>query len=667
MTGHESLRIRQEKAHILACLSSAPSNARIISAAARMAEASGGQFTAVFVQTPDYDVASVQDKRRLEENRRLAEHLGATVETVPGDDIPYQIAEFARLCGVTTIVLGKSAASKRRILGRKSLVDQLIVYAPQMDIHIIPDQQADAHYRPRRAENRDLGRIAKNTAYSAAILLSATLLGMLFDWIGFTAPNIIMVYILGVMLISIATSRWIYSLVASAASVILFNYLFITPRYSLFAYDIGYPVTFLCMFLTAMITGTFAIRYKEQAGQAARNAYRTRILFDTGKLLSKAESREDILHALGGQMVKLLGRSVVLYDAHDGALAKPRLYSVSGEGCVLYDEERERPAAQWTFEHNHLAGASTKTMPDAGYTYYALRVSSRVYGVAGIEAGECPLEAAESSILLSILGEGALAMENENNAREKEEAAVLARNEQLRANLLRSISHDLRTPLTTIAGNASSLMSNDASFDSETRHQIYTDIYNDSMWLYNLVENLLSATRFEEGRMSLRMSAELLDDIVEEALSHVRASQHSIRVTDSEEFLLVKADAKLVMQVIVNLVDNAVKHTPPGTEITVTVKRAGALAQVDVADCGPGVADEDKNRIFDKFYCGVKKGRAADRRRSLGLGLYLCRSIIQAHGGTICVGDRQPHGAVFTFTLPLEEVTVHETLSDLGG
>ena len=651
--------------HVLACLSSAPSNARIIAAAARMAQGFGARFTALYIETPDFAVASAADKQRLNENTRLAEQLGAQVETIAGEDIPFQIAEYARLSGVTTIVLGQSAASRRRILPRPSLTDQLIAYAPSVDIHIIPDGQFSARYRPKRAEDRDAAGIVTDVLRSIGSLLAATVLGVLFDNMGFTDTNIIMVYILAVMLISVITSRLVFSLIASVVSVFAFNYLFTEPRFSFAAYGTGYPVTFITMFLTAMITGTFAGRYKQQAGQAARNAHRTRILFDTDKLLSVAQGREEILRALAGQIGKLLNRTIVIYPAENGVLAEPLTY---GHGAQIpCDGQMEREAAQWAYTHNHRAGATTEIMPEAAYMYLALRVGERVYGAVGIEAKDSPLDASENGILLSILGEGALALENEKNAREKEMAAVLAKNEQLRANLLRTISHDLRTPLTTIAGNASSLMSSGESFDQETRRRLSEDIYNDAMWLYNLVENLLYSTRFENGRIDLRQSTELLSDIVEEALRHIRPGARTIAYSAGDEYLLVHADARLLTQVVVNIVDNAVKYTPEGAVIEVVMRREDTMAVVEIADDGPGIAPEETERIFDKFYSGANKSRIADNRRSLGLGLYLCRAIVQAHGGWIRAGRRKPHGAVFTFAIPLKEVTFDEDLSGSGG
>ena len=323
--------------------------------------------------------------------------------------------------------------------------------------------------------------IIRDGGRAAGILIAATLVGLLFSGLKIPEANIIAVYILGVLIISIITSSWMYSFLASVISVLAFNFLFTVPRFTLRAYDPSYPVTFGIMFLVALITGSLASRMKEYA-------------------------------------------------------------------------------------------------------------------------------------------------------RESAQAAMQIEKEQLRADLLRSISHDLRTPLTSISGNASNLLSNENEFSQETRMQIYGDIYDDSMWLIKLVENLLSVTRIEDGR--------------------------KIEVSSDEEFILGKMDARLIVQVVINLVDNAVKYTPEGAQIRIHTGKKDGMVVVSVSDTGPGIPDEQKSKVFDMFYTGTN--RAADGRRSLGLGLGLCRSIIRAHGGEIWVSDNKPQGAVFTFTLPAEEVTLHE-------
>ena len=668
----EQARIRKNgdyhtEEHILVCLSSAPSNPKIIRTAARMANAFHSSFTALFVETPGSSKMSGENKKRLRSNMRLAEQLGAKIETVYGDDVPYQIAEFARLSGVSRIVIGRTAVTRKHLLGKPTLTEKLIAAAPNLDIHVIPDaSSAISTYRTaKRTRKGGAGFSVSDILKSIGILIAASLIGFAFDRFGFSEANIITVYILGVLVISVVTTNRIYSLISSVVSVFVFNFLFTVPRFTFHAYDSGYPITFLVMFIAALITGSLSVKLKNHAAQAAQAAFRTKILFDTNQLLQRAAGRDEIISVTANQLVKLLERNIIIYPSSQGGLEEPRIFSVSGElpeRSVIreYTSEDERAVAGWVLKNNKHAGATTDTLAGAKCLYLSIRVNDHVYGVVGIVISDTPPDAFENSIMLSILGESALAMENEKNAKEKEEAAIHARNEQLRANLLRAISHDLRTPLTSISGNASNLLTDGEAFDEETKHRLYSDIYDDSMWLINLVENLLSVTRLEDGRMNLHISAELVEDVVAEALRHVnrKSVEHRITVEHRDELLLARMDAKLIVQVVINLVDNAVKYTPPGSDIKILTERRGDKAIIHISDNGPGIPDDVKPHIFDMFYSGANK--VADSRRSLGLGLSLCKSIVTVHGGTISVEDNRPQGTAVSFTLPAEEAHLNE-------
>lgn len=439
--------------------------------------------------------------------------------------------------------------------------------------------------RKRRLSNIILS--ATDILKSIAILIAASCIGVIFDNLGLSEVNIITVYILGVLITSIATKNKIYSLISSFVSVIVFNFLFTEPRYTLLAYDSGYPVTFLVMFLAAFITGTLAARMKNHAKQSAQAAFRTKVLLDTNQLLQRAKGKDEIITVTANQLNKLLNKDVIIYPTDKGELGEPRIFKISEKSFSTdYTSENERAVAMWVLKNNKLAGATTDTLSNAKCLYLSIRVQNNVYGVAGIVIDGNPPDAFENSILLSILGESALAMENEKNAKEKEEAAILAKNEQLRANLLRAISHDLRTPLTSISGNASNLISNGDSFDEETKIQLYTDIYDDSMWLINLVENLLSVTRIEEGRLNIRITEDLMDDVITEALHHIsrKSVEHHITVENNEEYLLARMDAKLMVQVIINIVDNAIKYTPKGSNILIRTWKQDDKAVVSIAE-----------------------------------------------------------------------------------
>ena len=648
-----------KREHILVCLSAAPSNAKVIRMAIRMADAFRGSCTALFVRNPAMEPLRSGDQQRLTSNMKLAGQLGAKMEIVTGEDVAFQIAEYARLSGVTQIVLGRSVAAHERLVNKQSIADRLIQLVPGTEIHIIPDGESQQKLR------RPVGRLRaphvtpSDMVKSLAILVMATALSLVFYELGFSEANIIMAYILGVLVTAVTTSNRLCSSASSIASVIIFNYLFTEPRFTLNAYDTGYPVTFLVMLAVALMTGSLAYQLKAHARESAQTAYRTRILFETNQQLSQAADRDAILSVTAVQLVKLFRRNVVIYPVEGDALGEASLHT-SPELEAPDALADERKVAEWTFRNNRQAGATTDTFAQARGLYLAIRINDRVYGVAGIAMGDQSLSAAEHGMLLAILGECALAMENEKNVREKEAAAMQARSEQLRADLLRTISHDLRTPLTAISGNASNLISNGAGFDEATRQQIYTDIRDDAHWLINLVENLLYVTRIEDGRMKLRCSVELMDEVLQEALRHesCETRNHSVVLRRTEDLLLARIDARLIIQVILNLVDNALKYTPPGSHIELSARRDGRWIRVRCADDGPGISDEDKAHIFEMFYCG--SNHSGDSRRSLGLGLGLCKSIVSAHGGEIRVFDNQPCGTVFEFTVPAEEVQLNE-------
>lgn len=648
--------------HILVCLSSAPSNMKIIRTAARMAKAFRGSFTALYVETSDFSAMSEENKKRLRSNMRLAQQLGAKVETVYGEDVPFQIAEFARLSGVSKIVIGRNTAARKSFFRKTNLTEKLISQAPNLDIHIIPDSASEMMYRVKKVKKKSeqVWNIA-DIIKSIGMIALASAIGFGFWKLGMSESNIIMVYILGVLVTSVITTHQIYSMLSSVICVIVFNFLFTEPRYTLLAQDKDYPVTFITMLVVAFLTSSLAIQLKRQAKQAAGAAYRTKVLFDTSQLLEGIKEKEEIITGTAAQLMKLLNRDLVIYLAEKGELSEPKVFTV--DEAVSHEEylsENEKAVAFWVLKNNKHAGATTDTLSKAKCLYLSIRTSNAIYGVIGIVIKDRPLDSFENSILLSILGECALALENEKNAKEKAEAALIAQKEQLRANLLRSISHDLRTPLTSISGNASNLLSNGEKFDECTKKQLYSDIYDDSMWLINLVENLLSVTKIEEGKLNLHLQTELLDEVITEALQHIsrKKEEHNIVFQSPEDFILVKVDARLIMQVVINIVDNAIKYTQKQSQILITAKREQNKAVVSIADDGPGILDDLKPLVFDMFYSGAKN--IADSRRSLGLGLSLCKSIVTAHCGELKLSDNIPHGAVFTFTLPIAEVDLYE-------
>ena len=651
------------KEHILVCLSSSPSNERIVRMAGKMAQAFSGSLTALYVQTPGDADMNAEDTVRLQANMRLAQQLGAEIVTTHGEDVATQIAEYVRLSDVTKIVIGRSGVQRRHFWSEPTLTERLIALAPEVDIHIIPDVEAYKSYRRKRLlPIRPAFPTAWELLLTIGILAAATVIGWAFLRLGFANANIIMVYLLGVLLTSAFTSGYTCGVLSAFLSVILFNYFLTEPRLSLAAYGSKYPITFAVMFAAALLTGTLAAKLKAHAQLSARDAYRTKLLFDMNRQLQKAETPDEVYQMTATQIQKLMQRDVLIYPAQGDALLDGNVYPADGSSpyCIP-DTDQEQNVIQWVWQNRKRAGATTQNFPKAKRLYLAIRTGQQIYGVVGIPMEkQTQPDAFTSSVLFSILGECALALESLRNAEEKEKAAVLAKNEQLRANLLRSISHDLRTPLTSISGNADTLLHSYNVLDEQTRKQIFTDIYDDAQWLTGLVENLLSVTKIADGSVKLRLSDQVVDDIVSEALRHIdrRSAEHHITVDCGDEPLLVRVDAGLIVQVLINLVNNAVKYTPAGSNIRITAIPRENMAEICVSDNGPGIPDELKERVFEMFFTGGNP--IGDSRRSLGLGLTLCQAIIHAHNGEMTLKENSPHGCIFSFTVPLSEVNLNE-------
>lgn len=451
----------------------------------------------------------------------------------------------------------------------------------------------------------------RDFALTALVLALCTLTSWVFFRLDFVSSNYILTYILGVMYINVFTSGLVYGVVASLLSVMLVNYMFIDPfmQFHIRSDDMVTAVVMLCVsLLCSSLTG----RIKVQAAQSERKAYASQVLLEASRSLLGAEDPDTILRITATQLGKLLERPVCFSPAPEhiapGTLILPPPAQTDYRSCPALHEFS-------TYEHN---------------------------------------------LALSILDVCSLALEKEASNRARREIEEAARQEQLRANLLRSISHDLRTPLTSISGNALILTEKNPLLTEEKRRELSAAIYEDANWLNHLVENLLSITRMENGQVKLRIQPELIQDIFDDVLAHLDhdATRHTIVTNVADDLLMADMDAQLIEQVLVNLINNAIKYTPEHSRIELFAAPEGKFVRICVTDDGPGIPEESRDKLFDMFYT-LGKTRS-DGRRGLGLGLALCRSIVAAHGGVIDVQNVAPHGACFRFTLPRTEVTLYE-------
>lgn len=382
------------------------------------------------------------------------------------------------------------------------------------------------------------------------------------------------------------------------------------------------------------------------------------LLMNSSQKMQQGRDEQEIIALAAEQVRALLDRpilySLVVKEKELDFQVCPQSETNKLIGAMTAEEVG---VADWVVKNNKHAGATTNTLSHAQNLYLSVRGNQEVMGVIGIPSKYYPpLDVFEKNLLIALLNECGLILERRRLRAEKQAIEMETQRERLRSNLLRAISHDLRTPLTSISGNAGVLMEKSILLDESKKQEIYSSIYDDSMWLVNLTENLLSITRIENGTMHLQMNAELIDDVFREAISHVdrKAAEHEISVELADDLLMAKMDVRLIVQVIINIVNDAIKYTPEGSHICLSAKKEKKMVRIRIADDGPGISDEAKLHLFDMFYtAGIGK---ADSRRGLGLGLSLCKSIVDAHGGEISVSDNKPHGAVFSFTLPLEEV-----------
>lgn len=644
--------------HILVCLSSSPSNAKVIRTAARFADAFHASFTALFVQTPHTKELIDRNRSHLRENLKLAQQLGAKIATVYGDDVAYQIAEFSRVSGVSKIVMGRSNNRHRLLVTRPSFVERLTALAPNLDVYIIPNTAPS--YRGNRAIEATRFRFSlPDLAKTVAILFLCTVIGFFFHSYDTMQDNIVTVYILGVLIISNQTGSRIYGLASSFLSVFAYNYFFTNPLFTFTAYGPDYPITFVVMLAASLITSSLTMRVKKQASAAAVNAHRTGVLLETSRKLQRADRFEKIVERSSQQLSRLLAGPILFYPAKDGELQAPYLCQQDPSAPLSFDyrAKEERDAADWVFHNRNPAGISTETFPHAKALYLPVKGKDAVLAVVGVPMrANGQLEIFERSLLEAMIYEIAFAIEKYNLNEQQNQMKMNAEKERLRANLLRAISHDLRTPLTSISGNCSVLLAENTEIGPAEQHKILEGIYDDTLWLTNLVENILAITRIDDGRLSVQSQPELVQDLISEALPHIdrHSAEHPIDVVMDDDLLMVRVDAHLIVQTIINIINNAIVYTPPGSRITIHSFPKDNWAVVEIADEGNGLSDQDKTQIFDMFYTANKSH--SDSRRGLGLGLSLCKSIINVHGGEIYVRDNVPHGAVFGFMLELEEV-----------
>ena len=652
--------------HILIGISSSPTNAKVIRTAARLAQALHGKFTALYVQKVKRNENNEANSERLQQHIKLTEQLGGHVVIVQEDDVAAALANYAQISGVTKLVIGRTSMKKKWWRSSSKISDRLNDFVPNLAIHIVPDQENAPMRFPvvrtrLKFEWMDLLKML-------AVFSLASIIGLAFFAIGVSESNIITIYILGVLVLATWTTGWMMSIISSLVSVLIFNFLFTEPRFSFEAYHQDYLITFLIMFLSGFITSSLTKKVKEQAVVAVRKSYRMEVLLETNRKLQYAKSLDEIITEGMSQIVKLVEKPVEFFEINNRLIEKSIFFRTDSmttienkEVAMLFNNASERGVVNWVANNEHIAGVSTDIFPEANAYYLPCVLGGNVKAVIGIALSKkSPLPAFERHILHAIMNDFTFALDKWYLQKLNEEVAREAELEQMRANLLRAISHDLRTPLTSISGNAEILLTSGEQINNIEKTQLYRDIYSNSKWLVQMVENLLAVSRLDDGQLAIEMQAELVEDIMQEALLHVVRinNTHQISFQVEPELLLALMDARLIIQVIINIIDNALNYTPAGSEIILIAKEIGNSVLFSIKDNGPGIEDSLKIKLFEPFTTG--KVQRSDSGRGLGLGLALCQTILKLHGSELTVADNEPNGTIFNFSLEKGVVNIDE-------
>jgi two-component system sensor histidine kinase KdpD len=643
---------------IMVCIGPSPLSLRLVRAGRRLATRLGAEWVVAYVETPAHARLSERDRARVAETLHLAERLGADTATLTGTRMSDEILAYARARNVSQILIGKPARPlwKRVLLG--SIVDALVRGSGDIDISIVSGERESDTLTLPRLRPRPTDWIAHGLAV-AAVLVSTGVAWVMFPH--FELSNIIMTYLLGVVAVAARTGRGPAAL-ASILSVAAFDFFFV-PHYLTFAVsDSQYLVTFAVMLLVALVISGLTVRVKGQAEAARERERRTAALYALSRELASTRGIKELLEVGVRHVADVLGGrlAILLPDAH--GRREPRAARLA----PFQLDTNDLAVAQWAHDHGQLAGIGTDNLPGAQMLFVPLRASRGVVGVLAIRPSQPgALDGPEPRHLLeTFANQIALAIERGLLAEEAQGAQLRIEAEQLRGSLLSSVSHDLRTPLTAIAGAASTLVASGDTLDAATRRDLAEAIYEEADRLNRLVSNLLDMTRLESGAAAVHREWQPLEGVVGAAIRRMGKRLEGRPVTTElpPTLPLVSIDGVLVEQVFLNLFDNAVKYTPEGSPIEISAEPAKDEVIVSVADRGPGLPDAAVGDVFEKFHRGPTTGT----RGGVGLGLTICRAIVTAHGGHIRVENRPGGGVVFRFTLPFPDTPVPDVPVEHG-
>jgi two-component system sensor histidine kinase KdpD len=645
--GKATLDVWATQERLLVCVGPSPTSAKVIRAAKRMADSLDADWVAVSIDTPQTGRLPDEARSRLFSNLQLAERLGAETAALTGDDVVAETISYAQQRNVTKIVIGKSEpAAAGWLFRRPSVVDRLINDSGDIDVFVIRGA----------SEPLPASRISRKPDFhwqpwwiTLTIMAISTALGTLWNHFGLSEANLVMTYLLGVVVVAFRCGRN-PAVVASILAVLLFDVLFVPPYYTVVVNDAQYLLTFAVMLFVGLSVSTLAARVRRQAEMSRSNERRTEALYRLGRKLSGINGKDFIAAEAERAINEVLGGDAMILLPLQG-----HLQPVLAQHAEFASTHSEIGAAQWVYDHAQVAGRGTDTLPSAQSLYLPLLSPNGPVGVLAIRHQDAvQLRMPEYRMILENYStQIAMALERDRLMLESQNALIEVETEQLRNTLLASVSHDLRTPLAVISGASSSILRN-PGMDISTQRELLQTIFDESDRLSRLVENLLRLTQVTSSQFFVEKQWHPVEDVVGSSLRRLEhlLGRRPVNVKLSADVLQGQFDAVLIEQVLVNLLENACRYTPPDTAIDITAWTEGARTIIEVSDYGPGLAPGDEERVFGKFQRGAN---TKPDSRGAGLGLAICRAIIRAHGGEITARNRgEKSGLIFRICLPVD-------------
>ena len=614
---------------IVACIGPDPISPLVVRTAKRLADLMNAPWMAVTVERPGHRIDDA-DRRRVDEALKLAEMLGGVARTLVGTDLPAELLKFARFENVTQIVIGRSGGGLFAEMLRRSLPHELVRRAEDIAIHVVTG----------RAEKRSWVKLTAAQfqgpmayLWSTVAVATAVVVGRAMTMVT-PFPNLSMVFLMAVLFTAVIFGVW-PAIYASILSFLAYNFFFIEPIYT-FTVAKPYELFALLIFLViAVMTSALAGRERDQARISASRMRSTRRLYEFTRKLSALAKLDDVAEGAAGEIYTTLGRPTIVLLAQEGDVVLRAAWP---------PEDRLDPAtmtaARWAFTHDEPAGADTATLPTVPWFFVPLRTPRGRLGVVGIACADnsAPIDSEAQALFDALADQTAAALDRAALAREILSARTAAATERVRNTLLASISHDFRTPLSSILGSATSLIDYGDKLDAHARQDLLSNIKTEAEDLDDMVRNLLAITRIEEGALELRQDWIDLREIAERVVNTARRRGASQRFETKlpSDLPLVRADAALVEQALGNVVGNTVAHTPPETRVLVDAVVDATHVVLRVTDEGPGIPANVLPHVFEKFVRGpgIVDGRA-DGGEGTGLGLAIAKGIVDAHGGSI--------------------------------